>query len=112
MVFRSLFKQPQVPEVSAGEARARQEAGAAIVDVREPDEWREGHIPGAVHIPLGSLASRLGELDPNQEIVTVCRSGSRSAQAAELLQQAGYRRASSLAGGMLAWSRQSLPVAR
>lgn len=111
-MFRGLFGRPAVPAVAAGEARARQEAGALIVDVREPGEWREGHIPGALHIPLGSLAVRAGEIDPSREVIVVCRSGNRSATAVTVLRRAGYQRVSNLSGGMLAWTRQRLPVAR
>src|SRR5258705_10053632 len=54
--------------ISAQEAQARQQAGAVMLDVREPDEWQEGHIPGARHVPLGELEMRLGGLDPTQEV--------------------------------------------
>ncbi len=107
-----LFGRPQVPEVNPTEAYERQQAGALIVDVREPDEWNAGHIPGARLIPLGQLPQRLNELDPAREIVLVCRSGNRSAQATVLLQRAGFTRVANLAGGMIAWSRARLPVTR
>src|SRR5260370_15539685 len=71
--------------ISAQEAQARQQAGAIMLDVREPDEWQEGHIPGARHVPLGELEMRLAELDPPQEIVAVCHSGHRRRYAAHAL---------------------------
>ena len=71
-MFRNLFRKPAVVEVTAEEARAKQQAGAVIVDVREPYELREGYIPGAVHIPLRSLTQRMKELDPLKEFVMVC----------------------------------------
>lgn len=77
--------------------------GAALLDVREPDEWDAGHIPGALHIPLGELPQRLGEL-PDGDLVVVCRSGGRSARAVAWLAQNGYD-ALNLDGGMTAWSR-------
>ncbi|GIW07246.1 MAG: sulfurtransferase [Dehalococcoidia bacterium] len=110
-MVRSLFGKP-VAEVTASDAAARQRAGAQIVDVREPDEWQEGHIPGATLIPLGELARRAGELDRSKEVIAVCRSGRRSVTAARLLEQAGFPAVSSLAGGMLAWTTAGLPVRR
>ncbi|MCX2727854.1 rhodanese-like domain-containing protein [Thermomicrobium sp. 4228-Ro] len=107
-----LFGRPQVPEISPAEAQERQQRGALVIDVREPDEWRTGHIPGARLIPLGELPRRLAELDRHQEIVLVCRSGNRSAQATLWLQRAGFSRVANLAGGMIAWVRAGLPVER
>lgn len=83
-----------------------------IVDVREPGEWREGHIAGAIHIPLGQLGTRQAELDPQRPIVMVCRSGNRSAHATQALLHAGYADVTNLTGGMLAWARAGLPVKR
>jgi rhodanese-related sulfurtransferase len=78
-------------------------SGAALLDVREPDEWQAGHIEGAVHIPLGELPSRLAEVPDDGELVVVCRSGARSAQAVAWLAQNGYE-ALNLRGGMGAWA--------
>jgi rhodanese-related sulfurtransferase len=111
-VFRNFFSKPAVAEVTPEEARAKQKAGAVIVDVREPYELREGYIPGAVHIPLGSLSRRLKELDPSKELVIVCRSGNRSITAAQIMQQGGFPQVSSMAGGMINWTRQRFPVQR
>ena len=99
-----------VPEVTPAEARVRQVRGAVLVDVREDNEWQEGHVSGALHIPLGALPQRLGELDPTKEVITVCRSGNRSAFAADVLLKAGFPRVSSMAGGTVAWTGQGLPV--
>jgi rhodanese-related sulfurtransferase len=111
-VFRNFFSKPAVAEVSPEEARAKQQAGAVIVDVREPYELREGYIPGAVHIPLRSLSPRMKELDPSKELVVVCRSGNRSITAVQFLQQGGFMQVSSMAGGMIGWARQRFPVQR
>ena len=73
-----------------------------IVDVREQSEYVQGHIPGSHLIPLGSLGQRLGEVPKDRTIVTVCRSGARSGNAAKTLHAAGYS-VVNLAGGMLAW---------
>ncbi len=92
---------------------ALQAAGpVTIVDVREPDEWRGGHIAGAVHIPLGDLARRAGEVDASGPVVTVCRSGRRSLDAVRILQAAGAEDVKSMAGGMIAWQEAGRPIAR
>jgi rhodanese-related sulfurtransferase len=79
-----------------------------ILDVREDEEWAAGHIDGAVHIPLGRLAQRIGELDPDRPVVTVCRSGGRAGRAADLLTSSG-RRAAVMDGGMQRWAHEDLP---
>jgi rhodanese-related sulfurtransferase len=83
--------------------------GAVLLDVREPVEFETGHAPNARLIPLGDLPARAGELDPAHAIVCVCRSGHRSAHAADALTAAGFD-AVNLAGGMLAWAAEGLPV--
>jgi rhodanese-related sulfurtransferase len=93
-------------------AHARATGRVQIVDVREPDEWQAGHVPGAIHIPLGALAARRGELDPARPVITVCRSGNRSLVALDVLRDAGITDAKSLAGGMIAWQAAGQPVAR
>ncbi|WP_245631721.1 rhodanese-like domain-containing protein [Alicyclobacillus ferrooxydans] len=75
-----------------------------IVDVREIDEYREGHIEGATLIPLGILPYRLEEVDRNKEVVLVCRSGNRSSQACELLRERGFYNVRSLQGGLSSWT--------
>ncbi len=74
-----------------------------VVDVREPFEYEDGHIPGAVLLPLGQLPQRLGELDPERETVLVCRSGSRSGMATAWLRRQGYGNVRNMVGGMLTW---------
>ena len=83
---------------------------AQIVDVREADEVAAGMIAGARHIPLGELRSRLAELDKARPVVAVCRSGRRSAAAADQLAAAGFT-AYTMTGGMLDWSANGLPAA-
>jgi rhodanese-related sulfurtransferase len=75
-----------------------------MLDVRQPDEWAAGHIPGATLIPLGELSSRLAEVPEDRQVVVVCRSGNRSAQGRDILLGAGYPSATSMAGGMNAWT--------
>ncbi len=110
MFLRNLFSKPSIAEVTPEETKTRQKVGAVVVDVREQHEWRDGHIAGAVHIPLGSLAKRSHELNPGKEIITVCRSGHRSTMAAQILQQAGFTQVSSMTGGMMSWGRKQLPI--
>jgi sulfur dioxygenase len=83
-----------------------------IIDVREPAEYSGplGHIRGAILVPLGELAARIGQLARERPIVAVCRSGARSAQATVVLQQAGLKDAANLAGGMLRWRADGHPV--
>jgi rhodanese-related sulfurtransferase len=83
--------------------------GAVLLDVREPHEWQAGHAPKARHIPLGDLPRRSSELPEGKPVLTVCRSGHRSARAAKLLAGSG-RPVSNVAGGMTAWARAGLPV--
>jgi len=80
-----------------------------VVDVRYPNEWEAGHIDGAVHIPLDYVLDRVEELYRGRPIVTVCRSGSRSAEAAKDLAREGFD-VQNLEGGMQAWAAQGLPV--
>jgi len=79
-----------------------------IVDVREPDEFNGplGHVPGAKLVPLGGLVANANQLSKEKPIVTVCRSGARSAQATVLLGKAGFDRVANLSGGMLRWRAQ------
>ncbi|MFP5372539.1 MAG: rhodanese-like domain-containing protein, partial [Actinomycetes bacterium] len=71
--------------------------------------WSAGRIDGAKHIPLSQLPARLGELDRDRTVVTVCRSGGRAGKAAELLSGAGWT-ADVMAGGMTSWAEAGLPV--
>jgi len=77
-----------------------------LVDVRQPDEVQAGTLPGAVNIPLDVLPARLGELDPGRRVVLLCRSGGRSAMAAEMLTSSGFGDVVNLDGGMLAYADQ------
>ena len=98
-------------EISIGDAFQKREAGAFILDVREPEEWQDVHIPGASHIPLGQLQARTGELPKDQEIVVVCRSGNRSATGRDILKEAGFTQVTSMAGGMNGWQEVGYPTA-
>ncbi|MGZ8804405.1 MAG: rhodanese-like domain-containing protein [Microbacterium sp.] len=82
-----------------------------VVDVREPDEYADGHVPNAVNIPLGSLRERAEELRSSDRVYVVCQSGRRSAIACEVLESLGSR-AVNATGGTSAWISAGLPVQR
>ncbi len=83
-----------------------------VVDVREPWEYQMGHVAGSKLIPLGELAFRIGELDPEQPVAVICQSGNRSQSAAALLAQKGFKKVYNVLGGMSAWQMSGLQVAR
>ena len=86
------------------------EAGAFLLDVRSRDEWDEQHIEGAVLIPVEELPSRISEVPTDQDILIICRSGNRSAEARNILRSAGLSRTTSIRGGITAWMNAGLPV--
>jgi rhodanese-related sulfurtransferase len=98
--------------VDVHEASRRQAAGALLVDVREPEEWQQGHAPKAKLIPLGSLGNRLDEVPRDREVLLVCRSGNRSGTAQRELLRLGYKRVFNVSGGMNAWTGAGLLVER
>lgn len=89
----------------------RDRSGLYVLDVRSQQEWAEAAIPGAHRVVLGELPRRIEEVPREAQVVTVCGSGYRSIIAASLLERAGHRNVSSMAGGMAAWLRQGLAVA-
>lgn len=97
-------------EISVSQAAEKRDQGVMMVDVRQPEEWAAGHIPGATLIPLGEIQNRLSELPKDKEIVLVCRTGHRSGQARDILRSAGYNLSTSMAGGMVQWTAAGLPV--
>jgi molybdopterin/thiamine biosynthesis adenylyltransferase/rhodanese-related sulfurtransferase len=101
-----------VTEITPRELAEQMRAGAEVdlIDVREPGEWEVARLPGARLVPLGQLASSMAKLDSAREIVVMCRSGQRSANAARQLQAAGFRKVKNLAGGILRWSDEVDPT--
>lgn len=93
--------------ISSGRtARELVARGAVLLDVRTPEEFRDEHVPGAVNVPLQELTARLGEVGPRDRTVVVyCRSGRRSAEAARLLEHAGFRHVHDM-GAMLEWANR------
>jgi rhodanese-related sulfurtransferase len=101
-----------ITEISAADARKQAEAGEAVlVDVREADDWREGHADGAKHLSRGVIEMEIEDAvpDPKKPIICYCGGGSRSALVAESLQKMGYENVRSLAGGFRAWKEARLP---
>ena len=105
-----MFQRSKIDEVSPQDAVGLHEKGAVLLDVREPDEWAAGHAPGAIHVPLAGVSDAAARF-AGQEVLAVCRSGGRSAKAAETLAQAGVE-VRNVAGGMTAWAADGLPVVR
>jgi rhodanese-related sulfurtransferase len=100
----------QVPEIDVDELARRRAEGAVVIDVRQPDEYDEVHVPGARLIPLADVGQRLDEVPAEGEVLVICRSGGRSRKAAEVMNAAG-RQAVNVAGGTLAWIDAGHPVA-
>jgi rhodanese-related sulfurtransferase len=109
-ILKSLFGSSSAT-LSAAEVKSRIDSKQPlwIVDVRQPEEFREGHIHGAHLIPLGELASHLDKLPKDKEILCVCRSGARSSAAAAQLTRAGIT-ALNMRGGMIDWQRAGFPI--
>ncbi|MBF6173522.1 rhodanese-like domain-containing protein [Nocardia blacklockiae] len=112
---------PEVPSVPVDEvpaefdaarsgAASNPPAAAILLDVREDDEWRLGHAPGAVHIPMADVPARVDELDYDSEIYVVCRQGGRSIQVVQYLTHVGFD-AFHVVGGMVAWQSSGRPLA-
>ncbi len=99
-----------VEDIQPEQVEAWRQRGAAIVDVREPWEFSQGHVPGAENVPLGQLVSRLGDL--SFPLVLVCATGNRSGMAAQYLSEQGHEGVANLMGGTVAWRERGLPVAR
>lgn len=107
MGFFDLFRRTQDPNRLPGAIAAHRavelvQEGAVLVDVRENHEWKAGHARGAVHIPLGRLATSTSRIPTGRPVVVVCASGNRSRAGAATLRDQGFN-ATSLKGGMHAW---------
>ncbi|HUL27218.1 MAG TPA: rhodanese-like domain-containing protein [Streptosporangiaceae bacterium] len=94
-----------VPQVPAAEVPA----DGYLLDVREPDEWAAGHVPGALHIPLGELNARYTEIERTPALYVICRSGNRSNHAAQALAGAGWQ-AHNVSDGMIGWHAAGRPM--
>jgi rhodanese-related sulfurtransferase len=101
----------KVPEIDVEELDARKDAGAVVFDVREPDEFDNAHVPGAIPVPLATVPDRLTEFPTAGPVYIVCASGNRSRRAAEFLRANGVD-AVNVAGGTKAWLAAGKPHAR
>ena len=112
--FKELIRKVkgEIREVSTAEARALAGAGAVVLDVREADEWSQGHVPGALFIPRGYLELQVEEKvkDKDQEVVVYCAGGTRSALGVKSLQELGYTKVSSMQGGFTRWKESGFPI--
>src|SRR5262249_26798849 len=102
MDWAMLTSSPAVREVNLDELRSRP-SDAAVIDVREPEEFRNGHVPGAVNLPQAELATRLQEVPRDRPVFVICQGGFRSLRAAQFLHQRGLTDVASVRGGTEAW---------
>ena len=109
--FTQLFNAPNITQLEASQVSAMlaKKPKPYLLDVRTPDEYKQGHINGAELIPIDELSTKMGRLPKGREFVCVCASGSRSSMAARQLGTQGYK-VSNLKGGMSYWVRAGLPV--
>ncbi len=112
-LFKLISRGAGVNSINAHEAQDKlnQKPAPVLLDVRQPEEYKEQHIVGAKLIPLGELDRRMKELPKEREILVVCHSGSRSIAAARKLNAAGYQPVN-IRGGLIAWNHAGLPVKR
>ncbi len=91
-------------------AALQEQENVLVLDVREQWEYDEGHIPGVTHIPMNEVPDRLSEIPTDQTVIVTCRSGNRSGQITDYLQQNGYQNVHNLQGGILAWEKAGYAV--
>ncbi len=101
---------PYPAEISVAQALAKRDAGAFFLDVREPSEWNQVHLPGSTLIPLGQLQQHVTELPRDKEIVVVCHSGSRSKAGRDIVKNAGFTQVTCMTGGLTAWQAAGYPT--
>ena len=104
---------PALVPISQDTLLERQQKGdeaAFVLDVRSPEEYASGHVPGAVNIPYDQIASRIAEVPKDQDVVLYCKSGRRAGIAAEVLAGQGYTRLQHLEGDIVAWVEKGRPV--
>lgn len=98
-----------VPQADIATVPPSFDESVVLLDVREDDEWQRGHAPGAIHIPMGQIPTRLEEIDSEATLYVVCHAGGRSQRVSQYLAQNGYAPIN-LSGGMLAWAGAGRPV--
>ena len=111
---------PEISRMTAGAAqigtleatRLMNQGSTLVLDIREGDEFTQGHLPRARHIPLSQLSNRLDEIGKfkDKPVIVTCKTGARAGAAARALKQAGFNQVYQLRGGVAAWEQASLPV--
>lgn len=101
-----------VQDVSPEEAKVLVQQGLMVIDVREPAEFANGHIPGARNLPVGRLEAWAAKLDPAGAYLVVCASGRRSTRVKQQLEARGFRNLRNMTGGMFAWEMEDYPLER
>lgn len=103
---------PEAPSIAPSDLNARRESGTApvVIDVRTPEEYAAGHIPGALNIPFDQVAARISEVDAPQGVALYCMLGPRARMGEAALLNAGYSPVFHLEGGLAAWQAAGLPV--
>ena len=101
--------EPVVAQTDVAGLPAEFGPGTVLLDVREDDEWQRGHAADARHIPMGEVAARLDEIDPQATLYVICKAGGRSQKVAQFLAGNGYEPVN-VSGGMLAWANAGRPV--
>lgn len=104
-----MHSEPVVTQTDIADLPAEFGPTAVLLDVRENDEWRQGHAADARHIPMGEVPARVNEIDPEAKLYVVCKVGGRSQKVAQYLASNGYK-AVNVSGGMLAWANAGRPV--
>ena len=92
-----------VPQADIATVPSDIDESVTLLDVREDDEWQRGHAPGALHIPMGQIPARIGEIDSTTPLYVVCQGGGRSQRVAQYLAQNGFSPVN-VSGGMMAWA--------
>src|SRR5579864_551433 len=110
MPWAMLTTAPVVQEIDVDTLESRS-AETMLLDVREPEEYEQGHVPGAINLPQADLVSRLDELPHNCPLALICRSGARSLRAAQFLRQVGFEQVMNVQGGTEAWRAAGKPLA-
>jgi rhodanese-related sulfurtransferase len=91
-------------------AALQKQSDVLLIDVREPDEYEAGHIPGITLIPMGEVPDRLSEIPKDKTVIVTCRSGNRSGQITDFLREQGYEQVHNMQGGIVAWEKAGLPI--
>ncbi len=99
----------EVLEAGVADVPVTFDESVILLDVREDDEWQRGHAPGALHIPMGDVPARIGEVDTEAKLFVVCHAGGRSLRVSQYLARNGYEPIN-VSGGMLAWAGAGRPV--